>query len=176
MEWDPVWLRSFCDRIRNSGLPLTAHAGEFLSAEAVGWALDLGAERIGHGIQCLAEPEILERVVAAGAVLEVCPISNYRTGAVPPGAPHPLRALLGRGVAATINTDDPGVQGSDWAVEYRVAREELQLNAAERRACLRNAWRASFLPDAEKERYRAVFDASEADQEPSPPWAFHIDK
>jgi adenosine deaminase len=159
VKWDLDWTRDLSIRVRELGLHLSAHAGEFVSAEAVQWALDMGVERIGHGIQSYSNPETLDRLLDSEVTLEVCPISNYRSGAVGRGQPHPLRALLSRGVAITINTDDPGVQGSNWTGEYRFAQKQLGLTNAEVRQCLRNSWRASFLPDSERHRYAHFFDA-----------------
>jgi adenosine deaminase len=158
VQWDLDWTRDFSIRVRELGLHLSAHAGEFLSAEAMNWVLDMGVERIGHGIQSAFDPDILDRLLDSGVTLEVCPISNYQTGAVACGQPHPLHALLSRGVGVTINTDDPGVQGSSWSGEYRFAQKELGLTNAEIRQCLRNSWRASFLPDAEKHCYEQLFN------------------
>ncbi len=154
---DPRRLRELCDFVKASDLHLSAHAGEFFDAEPVARALDLGVERIGHGIQIAGDEEVLERVKAHGVTLEVCPISNYRTGALAPGCEHPLGKLLRAGVRVTINSDDQGVQSSNWRDDYRFAVDEIGLTEDEVRQCLRYAYEASFLSAEEKEKYGTLF-------------------
>jgi adenosine deaminase len=154
---DPRRLRELIELVRAEGLHLSAHAGEFFNSEPVAQALDLGVERIGHGIQTANDEEILERVVAQGVTLEVCPISNYRTGALAEGSEHPLARLLRAGVRVTINSDDQGVQGSDWRADYDFALDEIGLTEAEVRQCLRHAYEASFVSVEEKGRYEELF-------------------
>jgi adenosine deaminase len=154
---DPRRLRELCEFVKAAGLHLSAHAGEFFDADPVARALDLGVERIGHGIQIAADEEMLERVKTHGVTLEVCPISNYRTGAIAPGCEHPLGRLLRAGVRVTINSDDQGVQGSDWRDDYRFAVDEIGLTEDEVGQCLRYAHEASFVSAEEKNRYGTLF-------------------
>jgi adenosine deaminase len=158
---DPRRLGGLCDFVRASGLHLSAHAGEFFDAGPVAQALDLGVERIGHGIQIAGDEEVLERVKAQGATLEVCPISNYRTGAIPPGKEHPLGRLLRAGVRVTINSDDQGVQDSNWRDDYRFAVDGIGLTEDEVRQCLQYAYEASFLGAEAKEKYGILFAGNE---------------
>ena len=154
---DPHRLRALCDWVKASGLHLSAHAGEFFEAEPVAQAVDLGVERIGHGIRIIDDKEVLERVVAHNITLEVCPISNYRTGAIGPDQEHPLRRLLRAGVRVTINSDDQGVQDSNWRGDYDFAAHEIGLTEDEIRMCLRTSFEASFLSAEEKQRYGEFF-------------------
>jgi adenosine deaminase len=82
--------------------------------------------------------------------LEVCPTSNLHTSVVASYADHPLPRLLARGVVATLNTDDPSISGIDLPHEYRVAREEMGLNAGELARLQRNAFDAAFLTAGER--------------------------
>ena len=149
-------LRELCDFVKASGLRLSAHAGEFFDARPIALALELGVERIGHGIQIAYDEDAQRQVVAHGVTLEVCPLSNYRTGAIAPECAHPLAKLLRAGVRVTINSDDPGVQGSTWRDDYRFAVDEIGLTKAEVKQCLGYAYEASFL-DAEKQAYASSF-------------------
>jgi adenosine deaminase len=157
LSYPPRRLRAFCEWVKGSGLHLSAHAGEFYDAAPVEQAIDLGVERIGHGIRIAGDQAVLERVVAQDITLEVCPISNYRTGALAPGQEHPLRRLLRAGVRVTINSDDQGVQNSSWRDDYDFARREIGLTEAEIGQCLRTSFEASFLSAEEKQRYGALF-------------------
>jgi adenosine deaminase len=154
---EPRRLRALCEWVKALGLHLSAHAGEFTDATPVAQAIDLGVERIGHGIQIADDEVILERVKAHDITLEVCPISNYRTGAIAPDREHPLRRLLRMGVRVTINSDDQGVQNSNWRDDYDFAAHQIGLTEYEIRTCLLTSLEASFLSAREKQKYVELF-------------------
>lgn len=136
---------------REGGLRVIAHAGEAAGAESVRQALDgLGAERIGHGVRAVEDPALVARLAEDGVPLEVCPTSNVQTSTVSGYRQHPLGRLLAAGVVATLNTDDPSISGIDLPHEYRVAREEIGLGAAELATLQRNALAAAFLDESER--------------------------
>ncbi|MFL6200173.1 MAG: adenosine deaminase [Thermoanaerobaculia bacterium] len=138
-------------KARDAGLRVIAHAGEAAGAQSVRQAvLGLGAERIGHGIRSIEDPEVLDLLAERGIALEVCPTSNLHTSTVPDYASHPLPALLARGLAVTLNTDDPSISGIDLAHEYRIAQEELGLGEDDLRKMQENAVAAAFLTQEER--------------------------
>lgn len=138
-------------KAREAGLHVIAHAGEAAGPESVRQAvLGLGAERIGHGIRSVEDPAVLDLLLERGIPLEVCPTSNVQTSTVPDMASHPLPALLARGIAVTLSTDDPSISGIDLAHEYRVAAEELGLGEADLRRLQENAVAAAFLTPEER--------------------------
>jgi adenosine deaminase len=106
---------------RDGGLGFVPHAGEAAGPDSVREALDLGADRIRHGIRAVESAELLTEIVERGIVLDVCPTSNLRTGLVPDLAAHPLPALVAAGVRCSINTDDPAMFGTDLGREYEIA-------------------------------------------------------
>lgn len=145
-----LFVRHF-QEARAAGLRVTVHAGEAAGAESVRQAvLELGAERIGHGVRAVEDAAVLDLLAERRIALEVCPTSNVQTSTVASYQSHPLPALLRRGLAVTLNTDDPGISGIDLAHEYRVAAEELGLSAAELRRLQENAVAAAFLTPEEK--------------------------
>jgi aminodeoxyfutalosine deaminase len=108
---------------RDGGLGSVPHAGEVDGPDSVRGALDLlGADRLRHGIRAAEDQGLLREIARRGVVLDVCPISNLRTGAVRSLAEHPLPALLAAGIGCTINTDDPAMFGSDLAADHEAAR------------------------------------------------------
>jgi adenosine deaminase len=142
-------------KAREAGLRTLAHAGEAAGAASVRQALDgLGAERIGHGVRAVEDPALLELLAERRVPLEVCPTSNVQTSTVASYAAHPLPALLRRGLAVTLNTDDPSISGIDLAHEYRVAEEELGLTPQELRTLQENALEAAFLTPEERRALR----------------------
>lgn len=145
-----LFVRHF-QEAREAGLRTIAHAGEAAGAGSVRQAvLELGAERIGHGIRALEDPAVVDLLVERRIPLEVCPTSNVHTSTVPDLRSHPLPALIERGVAVTLNTDDPSISGIDLAHEYRVAAEELGLSEDALRRMQETALKAAFLSPEEK--------------------------
>lgn len=116
---------------KDAGLRLTAHAGETDGPESIRAALDIGAERIGHGIRAVDDPELMRRLREERIPLEVCITSNVKTGAVASLEAHPVRRLFDAGVEITLNTDDPGVFETDLAQEFGLARDVFGFSEAE---------------------------------------------
>lgn len=138
-------------KAREAGLHVIAHAGEAAGPESVRQAvLGLEAERIGHGVRSVEDPEVIDLLLERGIPLEVCPTSNVQTSTVPDLASHPLPALLARGLTVTLNTDDPSISGIDLAHEYRIAEEALGLAEADLRRLQENAVAAAFLTPEER--------------------------
>jgi aminodeoxyfutalosine deaminase len=109
---------------REGGLGSVPHAGEVAGPASIRGALDaLAADRIRHGIRAVDDPGLLDELARRGVVLDVCPISNLRTGAVASLAEHPLPALVAAGIPCSVSTDDPAMFGTDLATDYEAARQ-----------------------------------------------------
>lgn len=132
-------------RARDAGLHCLPHAGETVGPDEVWSAVrDLGAERIGHGIGAAADPALLDHLAEHAVTVEVCPMSNVRTGAVPSLAEHPLPRIVAAGVPVTLATDDPGMFDTDLDTEYRVAHDVLGLTPAQLADIARAGARAAY--------------------------------
>jgi aminodeoxyfutalosine deaminase len=108
---------------RDGGLGSVPHAGEAAGPASIRGALDsLGADRIRHGIRAVGDPGLVAELAGRGVVLDVCPISNLRTGVVASLAEHPLPQLVAAGVACSVSTDDPAMFGTDLTADYAAAR------------------------------------------------------
>lgn len=148
------------DAARAAGLHSVPHAGESTGAQTIWDAIHhLGAERIGHGIAAVNDPELMAYLAAERIPLEVCPTSNVRTRSVPSLAEHPLPALVAAGVPVTINSDDPPMFGTTLNAEYDVARDLLDLDDAGLVALARNAVEFSFAPTDVKVAISTELDA-----------------
>lgn len=107
---------------REGGVGSTPHAGELLGAGSVRAALEeLAADRIRHGIRAVDDPGLVRELADRGTVLDVCPISNLRLGAVASLADHPLPRLVAAGVRCSISTDDPAMFDTDLTRDYEAA-------------------------------------------------------
>lgn len=136
------------------GFRIVAHAGEAVGAESIWGAVNaLKAERIGHGIRCLDDPNLVEVLRHRQIPLEVSPHSNYCLGIVEWDQPHPIRKMVDAKLYCTINSDDPAMFSTSLTQEYLTLakqgfswKELWQLNL--------NTLEATFLDEMEKDKYR----------------------
>jgi adenosine deaminase/aminodeoxyfutalosine deaminase len=138
------WYRGLFARARGRGLRLTCHAGETAGPESVRAAIEIGAERIGHGIRAIEDPELVARLREDGIPLEICITSNVRTGAVASPAEHPIRRLFDAGVPIVLNTDDPALFECTLGGEYELAAREFGFTQAELEQIAENSFRYAF--------------------------------
>jgi aminodeoxyfutalosine deaminase len=144
------------------GLRLTAHAGESDGAESIWGALNLGAERIGHGLTAIEDPELMEELATRQIPTEICLTSNLRTGCCTKLQDHPIRRYFDQGLMITLNSDDPAMFGSALNQEYELAQKEFGFTDEHLRELARNSFEASFLPAEKKVAFLDLLDASAA--------------
>ncbi len=150
--WPAELFTTHFRRGRDAGWAVTVHAGEADGARSIWSAIrDLGATRIGHGIRSVEDPALLGHLRSQRIGLEVNLTSNVQTNSVPSMGEHPMKRLLGEGLLATLNTDDPVISGIDLAHEYRVAAPAAGLTPAEIRVAQLNALEIAFLSRGEKD-------------------------
>ncbi|MGE0871434.1 MAG: adenosine deaminase [Kofleriaceae bacterium] len=138
-------------KARSLGLRPVAHAGEEGPAAYIREALDLlKVERIDHGVRCDEDAALVDRLIRENIPLTVCPLSNLKLCVVKDLAQHNFARLLRKGVAVTINSDDPAYFGGYIADNYRATAAALDLSPEEIVRCAENAVRASFLPATAK--------------------------
>lgn len=152
------WFRDLYKKAAANGLHLTAHAGETTGPESVWGALNIGAERIGHGLAAAQDPELLEVMAEKQVPVEVCVSSNLRTGASAGLQEHPLRKFFDHGLMITLNTDDPAMFQTSLNREYEIAQEEFSFSEEHLRELARNSFEASFLPVEKKLRFLQQID------------------
>lgn len=140
---------------RDSGWHITVHAGEAAGADSIWQAIDqLGAERIGHGVAAIVDRNLMNHMAQHQIAIESCLTSNLQTSTVLAADQHPLPHFLRHGILATINTDDPAVQGIEIQHEYQVAAPQAGLTPAEIRQAQINGLNVAFLAESEKQRIR----------------------
>ena len=129
---------------REAGLHLTAHAGESMGPESIWAALEVGAERIGHGIAAIRDEALLRHLREHDIPLEVCPTSNLVTGVVARIEDHPLRRLYDAGVPIVLNSDDPAMFRCSLVDEDRLAQRAFGFSESELRGLAENSFRYAF--------------------------------
>ncbi|WP_433635849.1 adenosine deaminase [Kluyvera georgiana] len=139
-------------RARDAGWRITVHAGEAAGPESIWQAIrELGAERIGHGVKAVEDPALMDFLAEKRIGIESCLTSNIQTSTVASLAQHPLKTFLEHGVLASLNTDDPAVQGIDIQHEYHIAAPAAGLTAAQIRQAQINGLEMAFLSASEKQ-------------------------
>ena len=147
-------------RCRELGLHVVAHAGEEGPPEYIRSALDvLKVQRIDHGVRCVEDAALVERLAAMRMPLTVCPLSNVKLCVFPTLAQHNLKALLDAGLCATVNSDDPAYFGgyvNDNFVQTFAALPTLGARDAWQLAV--NSFEASFVDAADKQAWQQRLD------------------
>lgn len=143
-------------------LHLTAHAGETAPPESIWGALNLRAERIGHGLTASQDPDLIEELAYRQIPIEICLTSNVRTGVCKAITEHPAKSYFDQGLMITLNTDDPALFGTTLACEYQLAQQTFGFTDEHLRELARNSFEASFLPPEKKLELLSLFDAAAA--------------
>jgi aminodeoxyfutalosine deaminase len=146
----------------DQGLHLTAHAGEYAGPESIWGALNLRAERIGHGLTAAHDPELVEELAIRQIPVEICLTSNLRTGCCSAISEHPVRRYFDQGVMINLNSDDPAMFGTSLNREYQLAQKTFAFTDEHLRELARNSFEASFLPAEKKLAFLNLFDAAAA--------------
>ena len=147
------------DQGRDEGYLTVAHAGEAGPPAYIWEAIDLlKVERIDHGVRCLEDPALVRRLAREQIPLTVCPLSNLKLRIFDTLEEHNLKRLLEAGLCVSINSDDPAYFGGYLGENFLRSQRALDLNADDIYALAKNAFKASFLSDEEKERHIAELD------------------
>lgn len=138
---------------RDAGWHISIHAGEAAGASSIWQAIQtLGATRIGHGVKAVEDAKLLDYLVEHQIGIESCITSNLQTSTVADIAQHPLKTFLEHGILATINSDDPAVEGIDIQHEYLRAAPQAGLSEAQIRQAQQNGLSIAFLSAQEKQQ------------------------
>ncbi len=148
------------EEARRHGFHTTVHAGEVGGAGDIWDAIHhLRVERIGHGTHAIEDERLVDYLAQVSIPLEMCPLSNVRTGVVKSIEEHPVRRYFERGLLVTINTDDPQMFGNSLAEEYRLLEQKLGFSRQEICTLILQGIRASWLPQEGKQHcIRAFMD------------------
>lgn len=158
----PSKFRAVFDRARSEGLMTVAHAGEEGPPEYIREALDqLHVLRIDHGVRCMEDDALVDRLVAEQVPLTVCPLSNVKLRVFDTLAHHPIGRMLERGLMVTVNSDDPAYFGGYIGDNYVATAEALGMSRRQMRRIAQHSFAASFLTDEECEPHLEALAAFE---------------
>ncbi|WP_110655442.1 adenosine deaminase [Salinicola halimionae] len=144
----PIKFAAVFERAKALGIPRVAHAGEEGPAAYITEALDvLDICRIDHGVACLQDADLLERLRESQIPLTVCPLSNVRLKVVQTMTDHPLPAMLEQGVKVTLNSDDPAYFGGGVLENYIACFEAFDWDRDLFKQLAGNAIDVAFMPE-----------------------------
>jgi adenine deaminase len=148
------------EKARGEGLLAVAHAGEEGPPEYIWQALEqLKVSRIDHGVRCIEDARLVEKLRTEQVPLTVCPLSNVKLRVFRTLTEHNLKRLLDLGLCATVNSDDPAYFGGYVEENFLAAQEALNLDQSDLYRLARNSIHASFLTSAEKTSLLHELDA-----------------
>lgn len=140
------------------GLHTTIHAGEAAGSKSIWEALlECRPDRIGHGTRAQEDPNLVKFFLENHTPLEMCPISNLRTGIIHTIQEHPIRTFFDLGLQVTVNTDDPKMFGNSLVSEYKLLNKHLGFSSDDIRYLVLQTVRSSWLPENTKENIVADF-------------------
>ena len=147
-------------KARAKGLKLVAHAGEEGPPSYIYEALDLlKVDRVDHGVRSIEDPALVTRLADTRVALTVCPLSNLKLCVFDDLTKHTLKSLLDRGVAVTVNSDDPAYFGGYINQNFVETIDALKLSDADVYTIVKNSFDASFVTNAERNALIAKLDA-----------------
>ena len=143
--------------VRDAGLQVTVHAGEAAGAPSMWQAInELGAVRIGHGVKAIEDPKLMDYLAVNKIGIESCITSNIQTSSIADIKLHPIKTFLEHGILASLNTDDPAVEGIELPYEYEVAALNAGLTQTQIRQAQINGLDIAFLSQQEKQALREM--------------------
>lgn len=147
------------DEAREHGLLTVAHAGEEGPPEYIWQALDdLKVSRIDHGVRCVEDPKLVERLREERIPLTVCPLSNVKLRVFDSIEDHNLKCMLDLGLCVTMNSDDPAYFGGYMDENFHATQEGLHLTRDDIHRLVKNSFQAAFLDAESKQRLSDELD------------------
>jgi len=138
---------------------LCAHAGEEGPSEYIWGALDvLHVDRIDHGNRCLEDEKLVNYLAQIQMPLTLCPLSNLELKVIQDLKGYPLREMMAKNLLVTLNSDDPAYFGGYMNENFIATAEAIDLTIEEVALLLKNGFKATWLSEAEKEKWFTEVD------------------
>ena len=150
--------RVFKKAIEN-GFLTVAHAGEEGPPEYIWEALNLlKVKRIDHGVQCLKDSKLVEKLRNDQIPLTVCPLSNIKLCVFNELKQHNLKKMLDEKLMVMVNSDDPAYFGGYLNKNLVESHNALNFSFENIKTLIINSFKSSFLKDEKKIEWIKKFD------------------
>ncbi|MBW1860046.1 MAG: adenosine deaminase, partial [Deltaproteobacteria bacterium] len=150
--YPPEIFQDVFERSLEEGFLTVAHAGEEGPPDYIWQALNLlKVRRIDHGVRCIEDPKLMNKLVDEQIPLTVCPLSNIKLKVFDQMAGHNILTLLKQGLKVTVNSDDPAYFGGYLNENFFALYKDLGMDRRQAIQLARNSFEASFLTDKEKQ-------------------------
>lgn len=144
--------------IKKQNIPFTIHAGEADGVDSIKSAIEFGAKRIGHGVRCIEDNLLIDKIIKEKIVLEICPTSNIQTKVVDDIKNHPIYDLYQKGVMVTINTDNKTVSNVSLTDEYEKLYSTFNFSEDDFINMNKNAVFSAFITEKEKQKLLSILE------------------
>ena len=136
------------------GFLTVAHAGEEGPSKYIWEALDLlKVKRVDHGIRCLNDKKLVQKLRDEQIPLTVCPLSNVKLCVFEKLEDHNLKRLLDKGLMVIVNSDDPAYFGGYLNTNLIECHKALKLSMEDVKRLALNSFKSSFLSGDEKKKW-----------------------
>jgi len=152
----PSKFKKLFEKAIEKGFLTVAHAGEEGPPEYIWQALDLlKVKRIDHGVQCLKDKKLIEKLRNSQTPLTVCPLSNIKLRVFKKLEEHNIKKMLDQKLMIMINSDDPAYFGGYINKNLIECQAALNLSMNEIKTLLINSFKSSFLKEEKKREWIA---------------------
>lgn len=143
---------------------LSIHGGESDEPNSnIRDTLLLGADRIGHGLNILDDPDTYLHMRGSQTLIEVNLVSNKLLEYTKDYSDHHFPVSLRTGIPVCLNTDDRGMWDSNMTDEYVTAIQQFNLSWGELVSLGRMSLGHAFAEEDEKVRMLMEYEADLAD-------------
>ena len=150
----PTKFRRLFEQAIKEGFLTVAHAGEEGPSEYISDSLDiLKVKRIDHGVQCLKDEKLVNRLFSEKIPLTVCPLSNVKLCVFDKLENHNLKKMLDKGLRVMVNSDDPAYFGGYLNKNLIETSKALNLDIQDVKILIENSFKSSFLDEDEKKNW-----------------------
>ena len=138
---------------KSNGLNITAHAGEAKGPESIWESIKkLHTKRIGHGVRCVEDLELVSYLSENDYHLEISLTSNIKTRTYKTFEDHPLNNIYNSSISISLNTDGRTISNTDLSLEYKIAEEKFGWTIDKIKKCNLEAIKHSFTSSSNKSK------------------------
>ena len=150
----PTKFKSLFEKAIEEGFLTVAHAGEEGPPEYIWDSINLlKVKRIDHGVQCLRDEKLVNRLKKDQIPLTVCPLSNVKLCVFEKLENHNLKQMLDKGLRAMVNSDDPAYFGGYLNKNLIDTANALNLELNHIKILIENSFKSSFLDEKTKNEW-----------------------